>query len=923
MAEWDNEVGKRLERLKLGPAREAEIVEELAQHLEDRFQELMTGGVTEGEARQTALEELRGYKYLAGELERVERPVKREPIPLGTRETRIIMADLWQDFRYGWRILAKNPGFTVVAVLTLALGIGVNTTIFSLVSSMLLRKPPVHDPDRLTMLLSRNPSAGSPADEANRLPVSAPDFLDWRRQSTSFSGVAAASSDDFTLSGGTEPERVPGASVSADYFEVLGVPPVLGRAFVDGEDQAGHEHVVVLREDLWERRFGGDRRVIGRTVKVNGDNYTVIGVMPASFRRLWLFPAQLWIPLVFNPEQLAPEARKSRFLSVFARLKAEVTERQARAELVTIADRVAAANPQTEKGWTANLMTVQDYAIQESNSKTALLFLTAAVGFVLLIACANLANLLLARNSSRQREFAIRRALGAGGFRLARQLLSECLILALLGGGMGLLFTVWGLRMLRSALNWNDYAVLTAEQLSIDASVLLFTFAVSVAAALIFGLAPVLQLSHRDLNDPLKENSRSTTAGREHHRLQNLLVIAQLALSLVLLVGAGLFVGFFVEEIHSSRGMNPSNLLTASVSLSGPAYKEPGRQIAFFQSVLHHLASFPEVQSAAVASDLPFTFPGDAHIAVEGRLVPETEKQAEAGYFAVSPNYFSVTQIPLREGREFTLSDNANSTPVVIVNDAFARKFFPNQNPLGRHISINREGIPVRWVPGGTPLIGPGPSTWSEIVGVVGNVNEYLGQTVPRPHIFVPFLQRPDGSMSLVVRLQAEPRGFAASLRRAVWNVDKDQPVTNLKTMDRVVLDAGQGDDLMAELMGAFAGLALLMAAVGIYGLIAYLVGRRTHEMGVRMALGARQRDVFRLVLRNAMSVALTGIAVGFLISLALPRLVAASFTGFHVRAAWIVAGTPLAVTLVALVSCYLPARRASHVDPMTALRYE
>jgi putative ABC transport system permease protein len=920
MPKWDNEVRKRLERVKLAPAREAEIVEELAQHLEDRFQELMTGGVTEGEARQTALEELRGYKYLAGELERVERPVNHEPIPLGTTETRSIMADLWQDLRYGWRILAKNPGFTVVAVLTLALGIGVNTTIFSLVSSMLLRKPPVHDPDRLMMMLSRNPEAESPVDEANRLPVSAPDFLDWRAHATSFSGIAALSSDDFTLSGGTEPERVPGASVSADYFQVLGVLPVLGRAFAAGEGQAGHEHVVILREDLWERRFGGDRRVIGRTAKVNGDNYTVIGVMPASFSRLWLFPAQLWIPLIFTPEQLAPEARKSRFLSVFARLKAGVTERQARAELVTIADRVAAANPQTEKGWTANLMAVQDYAIQESNSKTALLFLTAAVGFVLLIACANLANLLLARNSHRQREFAIRRALGAGGFRLARQLLSECLMLALLGGSMGLLFAVWGLRMLRAALDWNDYAVLTAQQLSIDASVLLFTLAVSVAAALAFGLAPVLQLSRRDLNAPLKESSRSTTAGREHHRLQNLLVIVQLALSLVLLVGAGLFVGYFVEELHSSRGMNPHNLLTASVSLGGAPYKEPGRQVAFFQSVLRQLESFPEVQSAAVTSDLPFTFPGETHFMIEGRPAPKTEKESSAGYFAVSPGYFDVVQIPLREGREFAPSDNESSAPVVIVNQAFAQKFFPKENPLGRHLSITHEGQPVAPV---NPSLASTRSRWSEIVGVVGNVNEVLGQGVPRPHIFEPFLQRPDGSMSLVVRLRTEPGGFAASLRRAVRKVDKEQPVTNLKTMDRVVQDAGQGDSLITELMGAFAGLALLMAAVGIYGLIAYLVGRRTHEIGVRMALGARRSEVFRLVLRSAMSVALTGVAAGSLVSLALPRLVVASFTGFHVHAAWIVASTPLAVTLVALASCYLPARRASRVDPMTALRYE
>ncbi len=613
-------------------------------------------------------------------------------------------------------------------------------------------------------------------------------------------------------------------------------------------------------------------------------------------------------------------ARRSRSLSVFARLKPGVSESQARAELATIAEHVAAANPEFEKGWTANVMTVQDYAVQESNSMTALLFLTAAVGIVLLIACANLANLLLARNSSRQREFAIRKALGAGGFRLARQLLAECLMLALSGGGLGLLFAVWGLRMLRAGFTWNEYAALTAEQVSIDGSVLAFTLAVSVAAALIFGLTPVLQLSHGDLNEPLKESSRSTTPGREHHRLQNLLVIAQLALSLILLVGAGLFVGYFVEEVHSSRGMDCRNILTASVSLSGAAYREPGRQVAFFESVLRNLEGLREVQSAAVTTDLPYTFPGSAHFMIEGRPAPKIEKESRAGYFAVSPGYFDVVQIPLRAGREFTPSDNERSTPIVIVNQAFVQKFFPNENPLGRYISISHGGLPVAGVNPSASSIQP---RWSEIVGVVGNVNEYLGQPVGRPHIFEPFLQRPDSSMNLVVRLRTEPSGSAAALRDAVWKVDKDQPVTNLKTMDRVVQDAGQGDDLMAELMGAFAGIALLVAAVGVYGLIAYLVGRRTHEIGVRMALGARRGDVFRLVLRSAMSLALTGVAAGFLVSLTLPKLVAASFSGFHVHAARILVGMPLAVTLVALASCYFPARRASRVDPMTALRYE
>jgi predicted permease len=836
------------------------------------------------------------------------------------------LEELGQDIRYGLRMLVKNPGFTAVAVLTLALGIGVNSTIFSVISTMLLRKPPVHDPDRLMTLCSRNEAAGA-GDMARHDPVSPPDFLDWRAQVTAYSGIAAASSFEndshVTLSGGTEPERVPSAQVSANYFEVLGVSPVLGRGFLPGEDQSGHDRVALLRADLWKRRFGTDPAVLGRTVKVNGDTYTVIGVMPDTFRQLWMFPEQLWIPLAFTPAQLSPAARAERSLSVFGRLKPGVSETQARSELETIARRITSSNPKTNKDWGANVLTLQEYAIQESNASTALVFLMAAVGFVLLIACANLANLLLARNANRQREFAIRAALGAGRFRVARQLLGECLLLALLGGGMGLLFAAWGLHLLRGAFNWNEWSVLIAEQLSIDHNVLWFTLAVSAATAVIFGLAPAFRASRRDPNAGLKESSRSATAGREHHRLQNLLVAGQLALSLILLVGAGLFVENFIEEMQVKPGMNPHNLLTASVALTGTAYKDPARQGDFFKSVLRSLANSSEVESAAVTNDLPFTFPGRAHFAIEGQNAPPADSKdwrlSWAGYFAVSPGYFGVTQIPLREGREFTPADDANFAPVVIVNEAFAHKFFPNQNPLGHYLSVSPEGAPAT-----TAGSGSTQPQWRQIVGVVGDVNEYVGQATWRPHVFVPFLQRPEGSMNLVVRLPADPNAFAASLRRAVWDIDKDQPVTNIRTMDRVLNDSGQGDDVMAELMGAFGLIALLMAAVGIYGLIAYLVGRRTHEVGVRMALGARAREVLLLVLGGSMRMVLAGVGLGVLISLTMPHLISASFQGMHLsHSGWILAGIPLAVILVALASCYVPARRASRVDPMVALRCE
>ena len=902
MHEWNDEIFKRLAALKLPPAREAAIVEELSQHLEDRYQELVAGGTGEVEARRAALEELSDAELLARGLRRAEQEVTQEPIAPGGGGGSSFLASLWQDVRYASRVLRKTPGFTAVAVLTLALGIGVNTTIFSFVSAVLLRKPPVPEPDRLMMLRSKNPEGVWAAD---RSPVSAPDFLDWRAQSTSFTGIAAGSFDDFTLSGDFEPERLPGAQVSADYFSVLRVAPIVGRAFTAQDDQAGRAHVLMLGERVWRRRFAADPQVVGRAVKVNGESYTVIGIVPSGFQ-LWSFQAEVWTPLVFTPGQLGSEGRKTRFLAVFARLKPGVSETEAQAEMATLAARLAASHPETNKGWGAAVKSLQEYSIEDANVRTALVFLMATVGFVLLIACANLANLLLARNSSRRREFAIRTALGAGRARLARQLLSECLLLSLAGGSLGLLFAYFGAQLIRAKMNWNEYAFALGQIISIDGRVLLFTLAVSVAGALIFGLAPALQISRPDLNAGLKDNARTTTAGRETHRLQNLLVAGELALSVILLVGAGLFVKSFIEELRSNVGVNPRDLLTATVSLNGPNYQQPSKQVAFFEEVLRQLKASSEVESAAVATDLPVTFPGEARFMVEGQPVPAPDERPVGGYYAVSPNYFETIRTPLLAGRAFTASDNTSAAPVVVVDTAFAHKFFANANPLGRHIRL-----------------GDASSPWSEIIGVVSEVSEFIGQNGPRPHIFAPFLARPDGTMRLVVRTRTEPTSFAASLRRAVWAVDKDQAVTDVQSMERVVHDSGQGDDIMAEMMGSFAAIALTMAAIGIYGLLAYLVGQRTHEIGVRMALGARPSEVLGLIIRGAMSLALSGVAVGFVVSLALPRLFAASFTGFHVHSRWILTGTPLAVILVALVSCYWPARRATKVDPLVALRYE
>jgi predicted permease len=864
---------------------DAEIESHLQMHVEDNLR----AGMAPQEARRQALIKLGGVEQTK------ESYRERRGVPF--LETTL------QDVRFGLRVLRKNPGVTLVAIVTLALGIGMNSTIFSVVSAILLRKPPVHDPGRVVMVSSVDPASTFAAD---RSAVSALDYLDWHAQSTAFSDMAAADFDDFTISGETTPQRVAGARVSPDFFRVLGVGPALGRTILQGEDEAGHDQVVILSDQLWKGRFGGAPEVVGRTVKINGNRYTVVGVMPGTFH-LWNFEAQVWTPLAFSPENLRPSARSQRSLRVFARLRPGVDERHATAEMQTIAQRIAQSHRDTNEGWGASVMSLQRYTIADANATAASAFLMAAAVFVLLIGCANLASLLLARNSARQREFSIRATLGAGRSRLARQLLTECVLLSLAGGTLGVLLAFAGVRALRSQFNWNEYAVAMGKEVSVDVPVLIFTVTISLMAAILFGLVPALQISRRDASTSLKEGGRGTSGGRERHRLQRLLVVAQLALSLFLLVGAGLFVEGFLEEFRASTGLNPHNVLTASVSLRGLEYFQPQRQKQFFENVLHQLGSLPEVQSAAAASDLPYNFPGDVRFTIQGHPPVKPEERPNCGYFVVSPKFFAVTQIPLLQGREFAPSDNGSAPPVVIINDAFSKQFFADVNPIGAHVHV--EGRPQ--------------NQWSEIVGVVGDVREFLGQAKPRPELFEPFLANPSGLMRLVVRTRTDPASLSDALRHAVWAADPDQAVTEIRTMDRVISDSSTGDDLMSGLMAGFALLALVMAAIGIFGVLSYLVGQRTQEMGIRLALGAEPNQVLRLVLRNGMTLVGAGAGIGFLISLALPKLIAAGFENFRFHSVWVLALAPIIVIVVGFGACYAPARRAMRVDPMVALRYE
>jgi predicted permease len=869
-----------------------EIDAELRAHIEMRTADNIAAGMSPKEARRQAV--LR-FGSRAAMKERVI-----------AADAHIFLDSLWQDLHYALRQLRRSPGFTAVAVLTLALGIGANTTVLSIVSALILRKPPVREPNGLITILSKDPANKFPV---NIPPVSAADYLDWRAQATDFSSMAAADFDDFTISGDFTPQFVPGARVSANFFQVMQVEPVIGRLFTPGEDEAGKDQAVLISTQLWKGKFAGDSHILGREIKINGNRHVIVGVIPAAFAT-YDSPAQIWCPLVFSNEEFGPGKRGFRFLRVFARLKPGVSISQAAAQMNIIAARLSEAHPDSDKNWGAQVMTELQYMHTGNGATRALLVLGMAVAFVLLIACANVASMLLAHNSARAQEFSIRAVLGAGRLRLARQLLTECLLLSLAGGVFGILFAFLSIRVIVSQFNWNETVATLGQTIGIDSRVLLFATLISVLVAIVVGIAPALRLSKSEPGERLKQTARGATGARQRLRLQRLLVIGQIFLSVILLTASSLFVQEFIGEMRAATGLNPKNVLTASVNLRGlEYYVSAQRQSDFFQNALRKVRESPEVESAAITTTLPFEFPDSASFIVEGHSVPKPADIPRCGYFALSPGYFHTLQIQVLQGREFTASDGPSAPAVAVVDSAFARRYFPNESPLGHYLLINGA---------------PGPhGKVSEIVGVVGDVNEVIGQQQPRAHIFVPFFQQPAGNMSFVMRTRIVPARFSDSFRHAIWSVDSAQAVSDVKTMERVISDSGSGDNIMAELMGGFAFVALLMAAAGIYGVLSYLVAQRSHEIGIRMALGAERRNVLALVMRNGLVLISIGVGAGVLVSLALPRLIASMFSGFGGHGCLLIFGMALTVTLVALLACYIPARRAMRVDPMVALRYE
>lgn len=804
------------------------------------------------------------------------------------------MHTLLKDIRYGIRSLARHPGFTAVAVITLALGIGANTALFSVVNAVLLRPLPFDDPERIVWLWDTLPQLGN-------APTSLPDFLGWKEQNQSFEHLAAFLSGNMFVDAGEGTTDRPVGLVTPELFSVFRVSPILGRTFTNEETLPGRFRVAVLSHSMWQNRFGSDPNVLGRTIQLNGAAYTIIGVMPAGFS----YPnrAELWRPLPIDPAKLDPGPH---YLNVVGRLKPGVTLAQAQADMSTIATRLSQQYKEKNAGHGVKLESLTNVIVGDIG--LALYVLLGAVGFVLLIACANLANLMLARIGARQKEIAVRTALGASRLHIVRQLLTESIMLAIIGGGAGLLLAIWAVSWMVSL---SADTVPRVHEISVDPRVAGFTLLVSVFTGVLFGLAPALQISRPDLTDALKESGRNT-AGLRRNRLRSALVISEVALSLVLLVGAGLMIRSFAKLNQVDPGFDLARVMTLGVSLLPARYPKEEQVAQMYSQILERATAVPGVISAGAISDLPLTGSNTSDsFTIEGRPAIAREAWPSTEYHVVTPRYFESMGIPLLSGRDVAPSDTRQSPNVVVINDAFARRHFAGENPLGHRLMLQGQER--------DPLL---------IVGVVGNARQLGLDEQPTPEVYVPFLQDPlsqtyPRSMTIVARTKSDPGAIAGSLRAAVTSIDKSLPVYALKPMTEYLHDSLARRRFNLILLSIFGGIALLLAAVGIYGVISYGVTQRTHEMGIRMALGAKPRDVLKLVVRQAMLLALGGVGIGLLAAWVLTRLMKSLLFNVGVTDPLTFAVIALLMTLIALLASLVPARRATRVDPLVALKYE
>jgi putative ABC transport system permease protein len=812
------------------------------------------------------------------------------------------METLLKDIGYGIRSLLKHPGFTAIAVITLALGIGANTAMFSVINAVLLRPLPYRDPSRLVTIWEQ-----SPERDMYQLPVSLANMRDWIDQNQSFEQISAYTFTNLNLTGTGEPARLGTVRATANLFPLVGTVPVIGRSFLPEEDKEGANHVVILGHAIWQSRFGSDPGIVGKSLTLNNQTYTVVGVMasnsqfPVGFGYMGKVlndPIDLYVPLAAGGREI--ERGNYSFFAI-GRLKPGVTIDQARAEMTTIESRLEKQYPDSNTGIGISLIPTQEQTVKEI--RPALLVLFGAVAFLLLIACANIANLLLARAASRKKEIAIRTALGASRRRVLRLLLTESLMLSLVGGGIGFLLALWGADALM-ALEPDNIPRL--HEVGVDTSVFLFTLAVSIVTGIVFGLIPGMRAARPDLNEALKEGSRGSMGSAGSKRTRSVLVALEVALSLVLLVGAGLMIKSFIRLQQTNLGFNPENVLTVNLTLPESRYPEERQQASFFEVALARLQSVSGVQSAGATTSLPLTLSvNGSDFRIEGHPDPEPGKELIINMSSVSPGYFHTLGVPIMKGRDFSDRDNKDAPEAAVINNDLARTYFPNEDPIGKRMKFTDA------------------ESWISIVGVTGDVKQ-LGQDIGvKPEIYFPYLQVPAASMSVVVRTANGPLSLTGAVKTQIQIIDKDLPIDDVKTMQQLLANSNSGRRFNLILLTGFALVALVLAMVGIYGVMSYTVAQRTHEIGIRVAVGAQSRDVFRMVIGQGMVLALVGVAFGLAGAFALTRLMTSMLFGVEPTDPATFISIAVLLTGVALLACYIPGRRATKVDPLVALRYE
>jgi putative ABC transport system permease protein len=816
------------------------------------------------------------------------------------------MGTLLQDIRYGFRMMWKKPGFTLVAVLALALGIGANTTVFSIVDALLLRPFNVREPERLFMVYEQNLKAGF-----ERGSLSASNFLDARAEVKSLEHLAAWDNVSLNMSEGDKAERLLGIEVSPEVFAAVDGRALLGRVLGAGDAEPGKEEVIVISHGLWQRRFGGDPSVVGREVNLNGRVHTVVGVMPRGFA----LPPQsgdVWKPLVFTPQQI--ERRGMHYLRMMGRLREGATPEQARAELDALAARLQAQYPNSNAGRSFTIETlITSYT---RGPRPFLTVLLGAVGFVLLLACANVANLLLVRASSRHKEVAIRMALGASRWRLVRQMLTESVLLALIGGLLGLLIAVWGVDLMRAGIPANLARTMPNwENVGVNASAFYFALAVSVLTGLLFGLAPALQATRGGFNESLKDGGRTSGGGSSRNRLRSALVVSEVTLSLVLLIGAGLMIRSFVRLLETEPGFDQSNVMLADVELAGPRYdgEAPAQEQArgdFYRRLVERVGALPGVESAAVINIVPLSRSNtNSSYVVVGQPVPSKDQEPMANWRVVSPDYLALMKIPLLRGRHLDgRDDRADAPRAALVNEALARKHFAGGDPLGQRLNFGGD---------------PEEKDFYQIVGVVGDIKHRSLDGVVEPEVYVPYAKSPWSGMTIAARTTGDPAQLFAAVEAEVGALDRDQPMFNPRTLEQVVAESLAPQRVTMGMLGVFAVIALLLAAIGIYAVMSYSVAQRTHEIGIRMALGAQPGNILKMIVGQGMLLAGVGIAIGLLAAFFLMQGMARILYGVSATDPATFVGISLALALVALAANFFPARRATKVDPMVALRYE